>query len=57
MTAQTTSTPYSPEGLQALQEALSLHAEMAMIWQNPVTNQIAIKQLYEPKSSELPRPN
>lgn len=57
MTAQATSTPYSPEGLQALQEALSLHAEMAMIWQDPVTNQIAIKQLYEPQTSELPRPN
>lgn len=57
MTAQTTGTPYSPEGLQALQEALRLHAEMAMIWRDPVTNQIAIKQLYEPKSSELPQPN
>lgn len=57
MTAQTTGTPYTPEGLQALQEALSLHAEMAMIWHNPVTNQIAIKQLYEPQTSELPRPN
>ena len=57
MTAQTTGTPYTPEGLQALQEALSLHAEMAMIWHNPVTNQIAIKQLYEPKTSESSRPN
>lgn len=45
MTAQTPLTPFSQEGLQALQETLSLHGEYAMIWRNPMTDQLDVKRI------------
>ncbi len=52
MTAQTTLTPFTPEGLQALQETLSLHGEFAMIWRNPITDQLDVKRVYQSQASE-----
>jgi hypothetical protein len=54
MATLTSSTPYSLQALQALQELLQSH--QGLLWVDPTTNTIAVKHITQPLKEEEVKP-